>query len=207
MEYQALPPVDVAMASTADVVVAELNDALGKGHKNPWKVKVPAKTKAQRRRHQHGAGRARFARSVQRSGERHVLHARPRLAVRHLAVAERHGLSGQGRRRRIGLGPGPVGRLGARAARPGPLRDLDARRRRFLHGRDRDLERGASPHPAARSGEQQSLLFQRRTASGERGAHPRPRGEEPLDRPAAGRSDARTSPSSPRRRARSASGR
>ncbi len=30
MEYQALPPVDVAMASTADVVVAELLDALGK---------------------------------------------------------------------------------------------------------------------------------------------------------------------------------
>ena len=46
MEYQALPPVDVAMASTADVVVAELNDALGSGRKNPWKVKVPAKTKA-----------------------------------------------------------------------------------------------------------------------------------------------------------------
>ena len=60
MEYQALPPVDVAMASTADVVVAELNDALGSGRKNPWKVKVPAKTKAgERRRHQHGAGRDR----------------------------------------------------------------------------------------------------------------------------------------------------
>ncbi|HEY5063745.1 MAG TPA: thiamine pyrophosphate-binding protein [Xanthobacteraceae bacterium] len=46
MEYQALPPVDVAMASTADVVVAELNDALGSGRKDPWKVKVPAKAKA-----------------------------------------------------------------------------------------------------------------------------------------------------------------
>jgi len=46
MEYQALPPVDVAMASTADVVVAELHDALGAGRKPPWKVKVPAKTKA-----------------------------------------------------------------------------------------------------------------------------------------------------------------
>jgi thiamine pyrophosphate-dependent acetolactate synthase large subunit-like protein len=42
MEYQALPTVDVAMASTQDVVVAELNDALGAGRKNPWKVKVPA---------------------------------------------------------------------------------------------------------------------------------------------------------------------
>ena len=46
MEYQALPPMDVAMASTADVVVAELNDALGSGRKDPWKVKVPAKAKA-----------------------------------------------------------------------------------------------------------------------------------------------------------------
>ena len=46
MEYQALPPVDVAMASTGDVVVAELNDALGGGRKDPWKIKVPAKAKA-----------------------------------------------------------------------------------------------------------------------------------------------------------------
>jgi thiamine pyrophosphate-dependent acetolactate synthase large subunit-like protein len=46
MEYQALPPVDVAMAATADVVVAELNDALGAGRKEPWKVKVPPKAKA-----------------------------------------------------------------------------------------------------------------------------------------------------------------
>lgn len=46
MEYQALPPVDVAMAATADVVVAELNDALGAGHKEPWKEKVPARAKA-----------------------------------------------------------------------------------------------------------------------------------------------------------------
>ena len=50
MEYQALPPVDVAMASTADVVVAELLDVLAKGHKGPWKEKVPAKAKAGQRR-------------------------------------------------------------------------------------------------------------------------------------------------------------
>jgi thiamine pyrophosphate-dependent acetolactate synthase large subunit-like protein len=46
MEYQALPTVDVAMASTADVVVAELLDVLAKGRKGPWKEKVPAKAKA-----------------------------------------------------------------------------------------------------------------------------------------------------------------
>jgi thiamine pyrophosphate-dependent acetolactate synthase large subunit-like protein len=46
MEHQALPAVDVAMASTADVVVAELNAALGSGRKEPWQVKVAAKTRA-----------------------------------------------------------------------------------------------------------------------------------------------------------------
>ena len=46
MEHQALPTVDVAMAATADVVVAELNAALGSGRKDPWQVKVAAKTKA-----------------------------------------------------------------------------------------------------------------------------------------------------------------
>src|SRR5215510_6125883 len=45
MEYQALPAVDVLMASTGDVVVAELNAALGEGRKDPWKTKVPAKAK------------------------------------------------------------------------------------------------------------------------------------------------------------------
>ncbi|MGH7246867.1 MAG: thiamine pyrophosphate-binding protein, partial [Pseudomonadota bacterium] len=46
MEYQALPPVDVAMAATADVVAAELVDALGGGRKDPWKAKVSAKAKS-----------------------------------------------------------------------------------------------------------------------------------------------------------------
>ena len=46
MEYQALPTVDVLMASTGDVVVAELNAALGEGRKEPWKTKVPAKAEA-----------------------------------------------------------------------------------------------------------------------------------------------------------------
>jgi thiamine pyrophosphate-dependent acetolactate synthase large subunit-like protein len=43
MEYQALPTVDVMMASTGDVVVAELSAALNGGHKDPWKAKVPSK--------------------------------------------------------------------------------------------------------------------------------------------------------------------
>jgi thiamine pyrophosphate-dependent acetolactate synthase large subunit-like protein len=45
MEYQALPTVDVLMAATGDAVVAELNGALGAGRKDPWKAKVPAKSK------------------------------------------------------------------------------------------------------------------------------------------------------------------
>jgi thiamine pyrophosphate-dependent acetolactate synthase large subunit-like protein len=46
MEYQALPTVDVLMASTGDAVVADLNAVLGAGRKEPWKVKVPARTKS-----------------------------------------------------------------------------------------------------------------------------------------------------------------
>jgi len=43
MEYQALATVDLQMASTSDVVVAELLDAIGGGRKPPWKEKVPAR--------------------------------------------------------------------------------------------------------------------------------------------------------------------
>ena len=41
-----------------------------------------------------------------------------------------------------GLGSGPGLSVGSALAlhKHGPLRDLDARRRRFLHGRDRDLD-------------------------------------------------------------------
>src|SRR5947209_7106066 len=46
MEYQALPTVDVAMATTGDAVVAELTEALGAGAKKaPWKARVPGKPK------------------------------------------------------------------------------------------------------------------------------------------------------------------
>lgn len=48
MEYQALPPVDVSMATTGDVVVEDLLDALGSDRrKEPWKACPPAKTKGQ----------------------------------------------------------------------------------------------------------------------------------------------------------------
>jgi thiamine pyrophosphate-dependent acetolactate synthase large subunit-like protein len=44
MEYQALPPVDVMMATTGDAAVAELVEALGPGNaKAPWKAKLPGK--------------------------------------------------------------------------------------------------------------------------------------------------------------------
>ncbi len=44
MEYQALPPVDVPMAATADAAVAEFNAALGGGLRQPWKEKVAARS-------------------------------------------------------------------------------------------------------------------------------------------------------------------
>jgi thiamine pyrophosphate-dependent acetolactate synthase large subunit-like protein len=48
MEYQALPPVDVSMATTGDVVVEDLLDALGSDRrKEPWKACPPAKAKGQ----------------------------------------------------------------------------------------------------------------------------------------------------------------
>ena len=154
MEYQALPPVDVAMASTADVVVAELLDGLAKGRKGPVEGESAGQSQSGKRRSdQHGTGRDGVARSVQRSGECHVLHAWPRLAVRSVAVAERHVVSRQGWRRRSGIRSGHVDRLGARLAGPRPLRDLDARRRGFLHGRDGDLERGPSQDSAPDPGE------------------------------------------------------
>ena len=47
-DYEKLPAVDVLMASTGDVVVGELNAALGEGRKDPWKTKVPAKARIAR---------------------------------------------------------------------------------------------------------------------------------------------------------------
>ena len=150
MEYQALPPVDVAMASTADVVVAELNDALGSGRKDPWKVKVPAKAKAANgaaisMEQVAGALRDQFNDPENVTfctlGRGWPFDVWPLQSG--MAYLGKDGGGG------LGSGPGPFGRLGAGAGRSGPLRHLDARRRRLLHGRDRDLERGAPSHSAS----------------------------------------------------------
>jgi thiamine pyrophosphate-dependent acetolactate synthase large subunit-like protein len=46
MDYQALPPADVTMAASGDVVVAELLDALGDGRKDPWRARAAGKLRA-----------------------------------------------------------------------------------------------------------------------------------------------------------------
>jgi thiamine pyrophosphate-dependent acetolactate synthase large subunit-like protein len=45
MEYQALAPADVFMATTADALVEELVAVLGAGNKAPWKIRAPTKRK------------------------------------------------------------------------------------------------------------------------------------------------------------------
>jgi thiamine pyrophosphate-dependent acetolactate synthase large subunit-like protein len=45
MEYQALAPADVFMATTSDVLVDELVEALGTGRKPPWKPRALSKSK------------------------------------------------------------------------------------------------------------------------------------------------------------------
>ncbi len=109
------------MAADADAVVDDLHRRARAGT-----ARSPGRRSARPSRTPTGDGtaltlehrRQRAARRVQRSGERHLLHARPRLADRHLAVPERHGLSRQGRRRRSRLGARALGRLRARARRP-----------------------------------------------------------------------------------------
>jgi thiamine pyrophosphate-dependent acetolactate synthase large subunit-like protein len=46
MDYQALPPVDVAIAASADALAEELADALGPGSRKPWRDRRPAKEAA-----------------------------------------------------------------------------------------------------------------------------------------------------------------
>ncbi|HEX2256596.1 MAG TPA: thiamine pyrophosphate-dependent enzyme [Afifellaceae bacterium] len=43
MDYLALPPVDVAIAASADALTAELVEALGQGQRQPWRERRPAK--------------------------------------------------------------------------------------------------------------------------------------------------------------------
>ena len=122
MEYQSLPAVDVSMAATPTRWSTDLLAALGRRHsKDAVEANAPpAKPQSQR----DGACASRWSMSpsalrAEFNDPENVtlLHARPRLADRHLAVPERHRLSRQGRRRRARLGPGAFGRLGARAAR------------------------------------------------------------------------------------------
>ena len=47
MEYQALAPSDVFMATTSDAAVEELVQALGDGRKAPWKTQQPQSASAQ----------------------------------------------------------------------------------------------------------------------------------------------------------------
>ena len=203
MEYQSLPPVDVAMASTADVVVAELNEALGSGSKNPWKVKVPAKAKA--------ANGAAISMEQVATALRDQFNDPENVTFCTLGRGWpfdlwpfQNGMAYLGKDGGGGLGSGPGLSVGSALA----LHDQGRYAISMLG--DGDFCMGATAiwsaahHriPLAGAGEQQPLLFQRRAAPGKRGAHPWPRGEEPLDRIAAGRSDARISRSSPRRRAR-----
>lgn len=46
MEYQALAPADVFLATTSDVLVGELNAALPPAKKSPWKTRTPKKWEA-----------------------------------------------------------------------------------------------------------------------------------------------------------------
>jgi thiamine pyrophosphate-dependent acetolactate synthase large subunit-like protein len=47
MEYQALPALNVSMATTADILVEDLLEALGTGRrKEPWKARQPARPRA-----------------------------------------------------------------------------------------------------------------------------------------------------------------
>jgi thiamine pyrophosphate-dependent acetolactate synthase large subunit-like protein len=43
MDYQALPPVDLAVAASADALAEELADSLGPGSRKPWRDRRPAK--------------------------------------------------------------------------------------------------------------------------------------------------------------------
>ena len=162
MEYQALPAADVAMAATTDVVVEDLLEALGAGaRKEPWKPRVPGKPRA-------GNGHAISMEQVA-STLRAEFNDPENVTFCTLGRGWpidiwplQNGMSYLGKDGGGGLGSGPglsVGAaLGAAGQRP-PCR-VDARRRRFLHGRDRDLDRGAPSHPAARAHQQQPLLLQ-----------------------------------------------
>ena len=185
MDYEALPPVDLMLldhggrggAAAAGGAGRRQGAQARRGRAESREVPAVRRTPAGRRPRPRAQVRGRRARG----------DADPPAAVlerRHLAVppsARLYRLGGRRRRRRRAR---QFGRRGARAQGHGPAADRDLRRRRLLHGRHRDLDRGALPHSAAGGGLQQSLVLQRRAASGAGRAHPQPAAGEPLDRPA-----------------------
>src|SRR6266852_2587571 len=170
MDYEGLPPVDLLLPTTPEEAVPQLLAALGGA-----KARKPA------------AARARAEPYQPSSGPRARGDAPSPAAVlerRDLAVPPSARLYRIGRRRRRGRRSGHIGRRGTRAQGLAATPDRDLRRRRLLHGRHRDLDRGALPHPAAHRRLQQPLVLQRRAAPGAGRPHPQPATGKPLDRPA-----------------------
>ena len=193
MEHQSLPALDVTMAAGADAVVDDLLAALGPGQREPWKAKAPGKQRAT------GDGAA--------------------LTLEHVATALRtefndpenvtfctlgrgwpidlwpfqNGMAYLGKDGGGGLGSGPGLSVGSAVA----LADQGRYAVSMLG--DGDFCMGVTAvwtavrHriPLLILDEQQPLLLQRRTAPGVGGEDARPRGQEPLDRPAHGGPGAR----------------
>jgi thiamine pyrophosphate-dependent acetolactate synthase large subunit-like protein len=168
MDYQSLPTVDVAIAGGADELVSELVDALGPGSKPPWRERIAKKP-------------------ATATDDAVTLEHVSSVLQASFNDPERVTFASLGRGWPIDLWP----HRGAGAAHARPPHRRAARRRRLLHGRERDLDRGAPPHPAHDPDQQQPLLFQRRAAPGNGGEAARPQSEQPLDRSAHGRSRAR----------------
>ncbi len=179
---------------TADAVVADLLDALGpvpqgavEGHAPPAKPharrrRTPSRWSTSPRRCARSSTIRRTSPSARSAAAGRSTSGRSRTAW---PISARTAAAGSARARALG-------RRGARAARPRPLRHLDARRRRLLHGRDRDLDRGAPPHPAARSSSTTTAPTSTTNCTRTSVAtHARARDEEPLDRTAHGRPRAR----------------
>ena len=162
MEYQALPAVDVSMATTGDVVVADLLEALGAGTgKDPWKQRPPAKPKAT---DGQGVTMEQIASTLRAefNDPENVSFCTLGRGWPIDIWPFQNGLAYLGKDGGGGLGSGPGLSVGAALALQGlgrhaiaMLGDGD-----LLHGRDRDLDGGAPSHPAARPRQQQPLLLQ-----------------------------------------------
>ena len=186
MDHQGLPPVDLFLAAAPDVAVAAMLERLGERRGLPG-------------RGDGGRDDGRDARSPgadQRAAAGRVAAPRRRgaacvpaasadqLGRRGLAVPPSARFPWRRRRRRDRRRAGDFGRRRAGADRQRPAAGRDLRRRRFPDGRDRAVDRGALPYPAAADRRQQPLVLQRRAAPGTSRPHARPSGGKPLDRPA-----------------------